>query len=91
MESLHEPRSKKEPKNLVSCYRKYVKYYNFDMLKFPVAIKAISKFENKNNVSINVYGLEETKHGEYHNDKSDTKINNNKDTGIIYPLKVSKK
>ena len=53
---------KKEPNNLVSCYRKYIKYYNFNMLEFPVAIKDIAKFENKNNVSINVSGLEETKH-----------------------------
>ena len=29
------------------------------MLKFPVAIKDISKFEHHNNVSVNVYGVEE--------------------------------
>ena len=77
------------------------------MLEFPVAIKDITKFENENNVSINVYGLEETKYEEYHNDynniyknlptKGDTKINNNEEStkksgnGIIYPLEVCKK
>ena len=65
------------------------------MLEFPVAIKDITKFENKNNISINVYGSEETKYGEYR--ESGTEINNNKgfstksNNGIIYPLKICKK
>ena len=80
----------------MSCYRKYVTYYNFDMLEFPVAIKDITKFENKNKISINVYGLEEAKYGEYR--ESTIEINNSNkwlstqpDNGIIYPLKVCKK
>ena len=77
--ALHEPRAKKGPKNLVSCYSKYVKDYNFNMLQFPVPIKDIAKFEKQNNVSVNVYGLEDA--------NSDIKSDN----GIIYPLKVCKK
>ena len=84
--ALHKPRSKRGQKNLMSCYRKYITYYDFDMLEFPVAIKDIAKFENKNNISINVYGLEETKYREYQ--KNSEEIKNN---GIIYPLKVCKK
>ena len=58
----------------MSCYCKYVTYYNFDMLEFPVAIKDITNFENKYNISINVYGLEEEKYGEYR--ESSTEIQN---------------
>ena len=64
------------------------------MLEFPVAVKDIAKFENKNNISINVYDLENSTYGEYTkrsiepNNKGFCRKPNN---GIIYPLKVCKK
>ena len=30
------------------------------MLEFPVTLKSITKFENANDVSVNVYGVEES-------------------------------
>ena len=87
--ALHTPRTKRAPRNLTTYYQKYITYYNFGMLEFPVAVKDIAKFENRNNISINVYGLEEPKYGEHQDSSRDffTKSNN----GIIYPLKVCKK
>ena len=32
---------------------------NFSMLEFPVSLRSIKKFESKNNISVNVYGVEE--------------------------------
>ena len=49
-----------------------------DGLKFPVSLNQIKIFENKNNVSINVYGIEEEKEGD-----------KNGEDGCIYPLKVA--
>ncbi|XP_051155221.1 uncharacterized protein LOC127277868 [Leptopilina boulardi] len=41
----------------VSKYRQYEETLNFTGIKFPVALKDISKFEALNNISVNVYGL----------------------------------
>ena len=48
--------------NEVSLYRKYEQLYDFSGLTFPVAINKIDIFEKKNDVSINVYGLETKEH-----------------------------
>ena len=72
--ALHTPTSKTN-KNIISSYQKYEQEYDFTMLKFPVAIKDIIKFETRNKISINVYGLENS-------------LTSN--TGTIYPLKVCK-
>ena len=32
---------------------------DFSMLKFPVTLRSIGKFEEKNNISINVYAVDE--------------------------------
>ena len=50
-------------KNETYSYTKYVyeNKYNFSMLPLPVPLKDIPKFEKKNNVSINVYGVDEIK------------------------------
>ena len=70
-------------KNRLNLYCKYVKEYNFNMLDFPVPLKEITKFENGNNVSINVYGLDNMlKENGYDEESND---------GVIYPLKVCKK
>ena len=53
--ALCKSRSNTKHGNIMSYYYKYMKEYNFSMLEFPVAIKDISKFENQNNVSVNVY------------------------------------
>ncbi|XP_055930792.1 uncharacterized protein LOC129961025 [Argiope bruennichi] len=45
-------------KNSPASYRKHLKYLNFSFLKFPVALNQIQMFEEKNNISINVYGFE---------------------------------
>ena len=70
--ALHEPTNEKN-KNFTSSYTKYEQEYVYDGLKFPVSLNQIKIFENKNNVSINVYGVEDSKEG---------------GDGCIYPLKV---
>ena len=39
-------------------FRKFTGNYDWSELEFPVSIKDIGKFENKNNISVNVLGLE---------------------------------
>ena len=43
----------------VSNLRKFADNYNWFGLKFPVLIKDIGKFENKNNVLVNVLAVED--------------------------------
>ena len=43
----------------VSNLRKFTDNYDWSGLKFPVSIKDIGKFENKNNVSVNILVVEE--------------------------------
>ena len=70
--ALHEPTNHK---NLTYSYTKYQQEYDYSGLRFPVSLNQIKIFENKNNVSINVYGVQESdKKGE---------------DGCIYPLKVT--
>ena len=42
----------------VSNLRKFTDNYDWSRLEFPVSLKQIGKFEVKNNISINVLGLE---------------------------------
>lgn len=42
----------------VTSYPDFHQYFDFTGLDFPVPLKQISKFESQNNLSINVYGLE---------------------------------
>lgn len=46
-----------------SSYPNYQRVLNFEGISFPVKLKDIAKFENLNNISINVYGLENTYKG----------------------------
>lgn len=55
--------------------------YNLDGLEFPVALRDIAAFEVKNNISINVYGLDRTLAGV---DLKGTPIFKN----AVFPLKV---
>ena len=69
-------------KNSVYSYTKYDnENYDFSMLTFPVKITDISKFERKNNISVNVYGVDETQ---------DTEDDEN-ERYFIYPIKVTEK
>ena len=43
----------------VSNLRKFIDNYDWSELKFPVSIKDIGKFENRNNVSVDVLAVEE--------------------------------
>src|SRR5436190_7371272 len=42
----------------VPSYRKHENRYDWSCISFPVKLEDIPKFERKNNISINVYGLE---------------------------------
>ena len=46
---------------------------DFTMLKFPVTLQNINKFEKMNNISINVYTVEETKQKNKRDDKKENK------------------
>ena len=49
----------KLPKQIegVTSYHQYKDNLNFSSIKFPVAIKDVSKFEKQNDISVNIYGL----------------------------------
>ena len=70
---LHESTSMRH-NNQTSSYTAYEDNYNYSGLKFPVSLNQIRIFENKNNVSVNVYGIEEDDYEE---------------NPYIYPLKVT--
>ena len=59
---LEKPTSKSQ-KHQTYSYTKYVyeNKYDFTMLSLPVPLKDIPKFEQSNNISINVYGVDEKK------------------------------
>ncbi|XP_030760313.1 uncharacterized protein LOC115885506 [Sitophilus oryzae] len=61
---------------VTSSYPHYSTVLNTAGIDFPITLKDIKKFENQNNISINVYGLEK-----YYN-----KISNNEEYEIIGPL-----
>ena len=42
-----------------SKYKTYINNLNYEGIDFPVKIKDITKFERRNNLNINVYGLDE--------------------------------
>ena len=45
----------------MSTYQDHVSKYDFYSLRFPVAISSIGSFAVKNNLSINVYGIDNDK------------------------------
>jgi len=47
--------------NRMSSYPHYMGVLTFDDIEFPMTLKNIGKFERLNNISINVYGIEEQK------------------------------
>ncbi|XP_030766283.1 uncharacterized protein LOC115890241 [Sitophilus oryzae] len=61
---------------VTSSYPHYSTVLNTAGIDFPITLKNIKKFENQNNISINVYGLEK-----YYN-----KISKNEEYEIIGPL-----
>ena len=61
---------------VTSSYPHYSTVLNTAGIDFPISLKDIKNFENQNNISINVYGLEK-----YYN-----KISNNEEYEIIGPL-----
>ena len=58
---LYEPSSKKKPDRLSSyAYTEALEDVpEFSMLEFPVSLRNIKKFEKANDISVNVYGVEE--------------------------------
>ena len=48
----------KNNKARVSKYKKYIKYFNTQDIIFPVKLSDVCKFERKNNLNINVFGIE---------------------------------
>ena len=47
--------------NRMVNYLPYVNLYDFSSLTFPVPLSSIASFTAKNNISVNVYGVEEGK------------------------------
>ncbi len=43
----------------VTKYKNYLDELNFDGLEFPISIDKITKFENQNSISVNVFGYED--------------------------------
>ena len=60
--ALHYVDIKSHPEHM-SNLRKYVDSYNWS--KFPLSVKGISEFEKKNDVIVNVLGVEKKKEGIY--------------------------
>ena len=96
--ALHKNEVQNHHKCDTYSYKKFDNgQYDFSMLSFPVKVKDIHKFEKKNNISINVYGVEQTQDDNQNDDDDDDdddeydKIVNTSEQGIIYPLKVTKK
>ena len=56
--ALHYKEIKSHPER-VSNIVGYTNNYNWSRLKFPVAIKKISKFEKNNDIVVNVLGVKE--------------------------------
>ena len=63
----------------------YDELYDFSSLKYPVPLKDIATFANRNNVSINVYGCTNYK------DRSNENIEPTNSRNSIHPLKVCSK
>lgn len=61
-------------KNVVSSYKKYLKYIDIKKL-FPVTLDSIKYFEKRNNLSINVYSYDSEVFPIYVSKKRTTKIN----------------
>ena len=54
---MHSDKIKNHPER-VSHYKKYIDTLNYDGIKFPVSINQVSKIEEQNDISINVFGYE---------------------------------
>lgn len=74
--ALHIPTG---PNFDISSYPHYSTVLNITGIDFPMSLKGIKKFENQNNISINVFGLE----------KYFDKISNNQKYEVIGPLYYS--
>ena len=61
---LHESTTKTN-QNLTSSYTAYENLYDYSGLKFPVSLNQIKVFENRNKISINVYGIEDDEENPY--------------------------
>ena len=68
-----------------SRYVPFIKNFNFDCINYPVKLKDVRVFENKNDISINVFGLE------YGGNKQNSVNEKTKDKFDIYPLYISHK
>ena len=58
--ALHYVDIKSHPEH-ISNLRKHFDNYDWSGLEFPLSIKGISKFKNKNDVIVNILGVEEKK------------------------------
>jgi hypothetical protein len=58
--ALH-PRSYKENANQVFYYKSYENELNMSNITYPVKLNDIDKFERQNNISVNVFGIEDGK------------------------------
>ena len=57
LSAIHPVNKKQYMPNRVSNYHQYKNNLNFSGIKFPVAIRDVSKFEQQNDISVNIYGL----------------------------------
>ena len=73
---LNKPTNPNNPCN-VSSYSTYEELYDWSMLTFPVALKYIKKFEERNNVIVNVYGCTN-----YPCNKPDESLNEDNNIGV---------
>lgn len=55
-----------DKQNLTGSYKKYLTQLNLKDFQFPMKLKDITKFEAKNNISVNVFGLEYCSRKERH-------------------------
>ena len=53
--------SNKEARKTRTKYTQYVEELDFSGIEFPLQMKDVSKFENQNEISVNVFGLEKDK------------------------------
>ena len=72
-------------RNNTYFYTAYEEHYDFSSLPYPVPLKDIAPFANRNNVSINVYGCTNYK------DRSNEDIEPTNSRNSIHPLKVCSK
>ena len=69
--SLHLVQQRNNP-HRVSKYQEYQRELNMSGIQYPVDIKNILKFEQQNNISVNVYGYENLPITYYHHNRCKT-------------------